>query len=181
MKRLKVEGSKEWGLKRREEKWSEVKWSEVKWSEVKWSEVKWSEVKSRSLVEYVSHHWCIVMQFVRGLLCSMLSHCCSLCVFYPLLCSNYSSYVLCYSFYICFLVSFVCFLFYILCLLCFYIPLCIVSPHVHNCFFSISVQVYLPLPPRGNPKAVNKYRIWIPIYCRYSVTSTSHTSWWCNA
>ena len=48
---------------------------------------------------------------------------------------------------------FVC-LFSILCILCF----CIVSPLVYSCLFLIFVQV-LPLPPGGNPNALNKYCI----------------------
>ena len=53
------------------------------------------------------------------------------------------------------------FLFSILFILCFCIVLCIVlcivSPFVHSCLFFIFVQVYRPLPPGGNPVAVNKY------------------------
>jgi hypothetical protein len=30
---------------------------------------------------------------------------------------------------------------------------------VFNCLFPIFVQVYRPLPPRGNPNALNKYYI----------------------
>jgi hypothetical protein len=36
---------------------------------------------------------------------------------------------------------------------------CFVSPFVYNCLFPIFVQVYRPLPPGGNPTAVNKYHI----------------------
>jgi hypothetical protein len=45
--------------------------------------------------------------------------------------------------------------FSILCILRF----CIVSPFVYSCLFPIFVQIYRPLPPVGNPLAVNKYRI----------------------
>ena len=47
----------------------------------------------------------------------------------------------------------------ILCVLCFCLLLCIVSPLVHSCLFSICVQIYWPLPLDGNPIAVNKYHI----------------------
>jgi hypothetical protein len=51
---------------------------------------------------------------------------------------------------------FVCFSFYFVCsVLC--IVLCIVSPHVHSCSFTICLQVYGPLQPGGNPTAVKKY------------------------
>ena len=43
--------------------------------------------------------------------------------------------------------------------MCFCIVLCIVSPHVYDCLFSIFAQVYGPLPPGGNIIAVNKYDI----------------------
>jgi len=36
---------------------------------------------------------------------------------------------------------------------------CVVSPFVYSCLFLIFVQVYRPLPPGGNPIAVNKYHI----------------------
>ena len=48
----------------------------------------------------------------------------------------------------------VCFLF--LCTLSFCNVLCIVSPHVWSCLFSIYVHFYRSLPPGGNPIAVNK-------------------------
>jgi hypothetical protein len=35
------------------------------------------------------------------------------------------------------------------------------KPHVFNCLFSICVQVYWPLPPGGNPIAINKFRYHI--------------------
>jgi len=37
--------------------------------------------------------------------------------------------------------------------------LCIVSPHVWSCLFSIYVHFYRPLPPGGDPIAVNKHII----------------------
>jgi hypothetical protein len=43
------------------------------------------------------------------------------------------------------------------CILCSCIVLCIVSPHVCSCLFSICVQFYQPLPLGGNQLAVNKY------------------------
>ena len=58
-----------------------------------------------------------------------------------------------YSFF-SFLVLYV--LFSILCVLCCFV-LGIVSSLVYSCVFSTCVQVYRPLPPGGNPIAVNKY------------------------
>ena len=60
-------------------------------------------------------------------------------------------------FYVCFVVSYV---FFILGNLCFCIVLCIVSPFLYSCIFPILVQVQIPLPPGGNPAAVNKYIIY---------------------
>jgi len=48
------------------------------------------------------------------------------------------------------------FLFPIVYILCFCIVLCIVSPYVHSCLFPVFIQVYRPLPPGGNPIAVNQ-------------------------
>ena len=61
-------------------------------------------------------------------------------------------------FFLC-LFSFCVYLFPILCILCFCIVLCTVSSLAYSCLFPISVQVYRPLPPGGNPIAANKYRI----------------------
>jgi len=40
-----------------------------------------------------------------------------------------------------------------------YSVICIVSPFVYSCLFPTFVQVYCPLPPGGNPLAVNKYHV----------------------
>ena len=50
---------------------------------------------------------------------------------------------------------FVC-LFTILRILCFCVCF-VASPMVHSCLSPIFVQVYRPLPPSGNPTAINKY------------------------
>jgi hypothetical protein len=52
-----------------------------------------------------------------------------------------------------------CIFFSFLCVLCFRTVLCVVSLHAHSPFVSIFIQVYEPLPPGGNPLAVNKYHI----------------------
>ena len=75
---------------------------------------------------------------------------------FSLLFSNYSTYV--------FLIFFLC-LFSILCVLCFRIVSLIVSPFVYSCLFPTTVQVYRPLPPSGNPTAVNKYHTAYHISC----------------
>ena len=61
-------------------------------------------------------------------------------------------------------------LFSILCILCF----CIVSPFVYSRLFHIFVQVYRPLPPGGNPIAVNKYHI-----VSYILTLAEQNCWHC--
>ena len=75
---------------------------------------------------------------------------------FPLLSSNYSTFflniLLMLVFLFCMLVS-------TLCILCVCIVLCIISPFVHSCPFLTFMQVYQPLPPGGNPIAVNKYHI----------------------
>jgi hypothetical protein len=58
---------------------------------------------------------------------------------------------------------FVLCLFSILCILCFCIVLYIVFPFVYSRLFSVSIQVYWPLPPGGKPIAVNKYHIFSSI------------------
>jgi hypothetical protein len=80
------------------------------------------------------------------------------CVVCSLLCSNYLFYVFHYLSYVSVLVLYV--LLSVLSVLCF----CIVfvycfSSHTYRRFFSICVKVYWPLPPGGNPFAVNKYII----------------------
>jgi hypothetical protein len=97
-----------------------------------WNAVKWSEVKISSRMSALLLIW--VMQFVCGLLYSMLYHCCLLYVFCSLLCSNNSFYV--------FVILFKFVLFYI------------VSPHVYSFLCSICVQVYWPLPQGGNPISI---------------------------
>jgi hypothetical protein len=41
-----------------------------------------------------------------------------------------------------FIICFMCVLLSVLCVLCFCVVLCIVSPYVRSCFFSICVQVF---------------------------------------
>jgi hypothetical protein len=74
-----------------------------------------------------------------------------------------------YSFYVCFLVLYV--VLSVLYVLCFCSVLCIVSSRVYCCLFSICVQLYRPLPPGGNPIAVNKYRI---VSCSTTYITISH-------
>jgi len=78
---------------------------------------------------------------------------CLIIICLSLLFSNYSAYVFLIFFLYSFLVLYVRFLFCVFCFLCF---LCIFSPFVYSCPFPNSVQVYRPLPPGGNPIAVNK-------------------------
>ena len=87
---------------------------------------------------------------------SKLCHCYQLCVFccFYVLITRFMFLL----FFLCLCSCFVRFA-YILCVLCFCIVLCIVSPHVYSCSFSIYAQVNGPVPPGGNPIAVNKYQI----------------------
>jgi hypothetical protein len=84
-------------------------------------------------------------------LCSCIRFCVVHCLIIICLYLLFPNYLICF-FNILFMFVF---LFSILCILCF----CIVSPFVYSCFFPIFVQVYRPLPPIGNPFAVNKYHI----------------------
>ena len=87
---------------------------------------------------------------------SMLSYCYMLYDFCSLLCYNYSFYVFIIHFMFVFLFCMFCSLF---CVFWILYCLCIVSPHIHNRSFSICILVYGPVPPGGNPIAVNKYHI----------------------
>jgi hypothetical protein len=53
--------------------------------------------------------------------------------------------------------------------------LLIVSPFAYSCLFSIFLQVYRPLPPGGNPVAVNKYQI-IPDHIYHIITEVTKKS-----
>ena len=110
-----------------------------KWG-VKCSEVKWrffGEICVLSLIySYVA-------------ICRFCVVCCHIIICFSLLFSNNSTYV--FNIFLC--------LFSMLYILCFCIVLCTVSPFVYRCLFPIFVQDYWPLPPDGNPIAVNKYHI----------------------
>jgi hypothetical protein len=56
----------------------------------------------------------------------------------------------------------------------FYIVLCIVF-FLYGCPFPIFVQVYQPLPPGGNPTAVNKYHILSLPYTYIMFRNSTHT------
>ena len=87
-------------------------------------------------------------------LCSTLSHYYVLLfVIFQLRDLSFSTFFLCL--FSCFVFLFL-YLFSILCIPCLCI-FCIVSPSVYKCLFPIFVQVYRPLPPCGNPTAINKY------------------------
>ena len=102
----------------------------------------------------------VTVQFV------LLSHCHLIYVVCSLLCYNCFMFFN-YPFYVCFLGLYV--LLSISCVLCFCIVSRIVSPHVHNCLFSICLQYY-QLSPGGNPSAVNKYIISYNTQYVYSCT-----------
>jgi hypothetical protein len=78
--------------------------------------------------------------------------------FRSLLCFNYSFYVLLF---VLFLFELFCIFCSLFCEFCVLVSLCIFSPYLYSCFFSICVQVYEPLTPGRHPTAVNKYRIII--------------------
>jgi hypothetical protein len=76
---------------------------------------------------------------------------CIIIICFPLLFSNYLTCFLIFMFLLCmFVFSFVYFVF----LYCFVYYF---SFSIHSCLFYIFVQVNWPLPPDGNPTAVNKY------------------------
>jgi hypothetical protein len=91
---------------------------------------------------------------------------CLIIIYISSLFSNYSTFVFLILF-VSLLSCFVC-LFFVVCILRF----CIVSPFVYSSLFTIFVQVYRPLPPGGNPIAVNKchisYHIIYIILCHVS-------------
>jgi len=93
----------------------------------------------------------------------LLSHCLSaLCFMSCALCYvliNFFMFL--FIFYVCFLVLYV--LLSILCVLFSCNVLCVVSLDVYSCLFYICVQFYRPLPPDGNPVAVNNYH-FIPYH-----------------
>jgi hypothetical protein len=132
--------------------WNDLKWSDVKWSNVKWCEVKWCEVKWRE------GKWCEVVW--SDVMWS-----------YVKLCEVVWSDVKGREVILFFLfVLYFCFLFCVFCVsvlfsyyfVYFFLLLC--------CLFPILVQIYRPLPPRGNPTAVNKYHIYIYIISYQFVT-----------
>jgi hypothetical protein len=88
----------------------------------------------------------------------LLSHCFIFICFLPFA----RCYVLinCFVFFnlfgLCLFSCFLCFAFYFVSHV-FVHYLCIISPLVYSCLFSIYVQFYRPPPPGGKPIAVNKY------------------------
>ena len=127
-------------------KWG--KWSAVRWS--KWSEVKWSEVM------ILGEMYLLSLIYSSVAVCMFCAVPCVIIICFYLLFFNYSTCVFLTFFCVCFLVLYICCLF-VYSVLC--IVLCIVSPSVYRCLVPIFVQVYWPLPPAGNPIAVNKYHI----------------------
>ena len=121
--------------------------SEVTWSEVKWSEVKWRDVMIFSEMGLLS----LIYSYVA--VCRFCAVRCVIIICFYLLFSNHMTYV--------FSILFMDFLF---CIFVFYFVysvflyfLCTVSHFLYSCLFPIFVQGYWPLPPGGNPIAVNKY------------------------
>ena len=79
---------------------------------------------------------------------------CAVIIGFSLLFSDYSTYV-CINILFIFVLYF-CFLFCVFYVLVLFCVLFLLS----FCLSPIFVQVYLPLPPGGNPLAVNKYDIY---------------------
>ena len=96
--------------------------------------------------------------YIHVAVCTFCAVRCVIIICFYLLFSGYSAFVF-LIFFLYLLSCFVC-LFSILCILCVCIVLCIVSPFVYSCLFPTFVQVYRPLPPGGNPTAVNKYQLY---------------------
>jgi hypothetical protein len=122
------------------------KWRELKNGE--WSGVQWIEVT-------ISGEMCtlsLIYSYVA--LCRFCVIHCVIILCLPLLFSNYWTCVFNILFKFVFLFLY---LFSILCILCFCIVLCIISSFLYTAVpFLFFVQVYWPLPPGGNPTAVNK-------------------------
>ena len=82
---------------------------------------------------------------------------------------------------LCIFVFLFCLFISVLCILCFSTllcivlctVLCIVSPSVYICLFPIFIQIYRPLPPGGNPVAVNKYHVSSYIFYIHATFSAS--------
>ena len=67
------------------------------------------------------------------------------------------------------------FLLSILCILCVCIVLCVVSPFTYRYSFPIFVEIYRPLPPGGNPIAVNKCHINTHTHTQTNTQTHEHT------
>ena len=138
-----------------EEKWGvfEAWWRNIQkcrdvkngeWSVVQCSEAEWSEDLRWNVCIIIDLHlWSCVLVLYGTL---------SIIICFYLSFSNYLTYVFKYPFYVCFVFCVFCVFLYFLCR-----PT--VSLFVYSCLFPIFVQVYRPLPPGGNPIAVNKYHI----------------------
>jgi hypothetical protein len=110
--------------------------------------------------------------FCATVLCVCVLYCVCLC---SVLCVCVL-YCVCLCCVLCVCVLYCVFVFCIVCSVLLYF-LCIVSSFVYSCLSRIFVQVYQPLPPGGNPVAVNKYRIVkkskiniLHLQCTYYVT-----------
>ena len=79
---------------------------------------------------------------------------CLIIICFSLLFSNYST---CFSIFFYFVFLFRMFL--LCCVLCVLYCYVYYFSFVFSCLFPVSVQVYRPLPPGGNPTAFNKYHI----------------------
>ena len=82
------------------------------------------------------------------------------CIVCSLIVICFVFFALCYVLITCFMFIIIGFTFvFLFCMFCFrfcvFRVLCIVSPHVHSGFFSVSVQVSRPLQPGRNPVKVN--------------------------
>ena len=114
-------------------------------------------MKWRTLVECV--YYLGLKVFSLCTVCLVIvtfAHFYMLSAFCPLLCSDCFMFILIIRFMFVSLFCMFCFLF---CGSVFLSVLWIVSPHVYSFLFSVCVQFYRPLPPGGNPFAVNKYLI----------------------
>ena len=112
---------------------------------LKWCLKKWVKCVLALIYSYVAVCKCCVVRYL-------------IITGFSLLFSNYSIYVLYYSFYVCFLYSIFYFYFCILCFCIVFVLLCVLFL-LMCCLFPIFVRVYRPLPPVGNPIAVNKYYV----------------------
>jgi len=138
-------------------KWSDVTWWEWKWSDVKWREVMWNEGKGSDM-KWREGKWSNDLRW------NWFSYVAVQCPVISLLFAS-----ICHFLITRLTVFNVLFMFiFLFCIFVFYFVYSVFLYCFSFCALSLSlslppilVQIYRPLPPGGNPIAVNKYIISI--------------------